>query len=371
MNLLHVHSGNMFGGVERMLETLAPGIAGDAPLRSEYALCFDGRAADALEAAGGTVHRLGEVHSRRMDEIWRARRTLRSVLASRRWDAACVHSAWSQGIFGGTIARSGLPLVRWLHAPEPGPRWMEIWAARSRPSLVICNSQYTRRAARDRFGDVPMTVCHPPARISFDTADSREAIRQSLGTPTDLVAVVIAARLEPWKGHVALIDGLATLPRGNWELWVLGGPQQLSERGYLDSLVARSETLGGRVRFLGEQKDVDSWLRAADIYCQPNTGPEPFGLAFVEALASGLPVVTTDLGAAPEIVDETCGVLTSAASLEALAAALDELIGDGAARARLSAGARARARAFCDLPNAIARIAQALEPVAAQSLSLT
>lgn len=371
MNLLHVHSGNLFGGVERMLETLAPSIAGGAPVRSEYALCFDGRASEALEAAGGTIHRLGEVHSRRMDEIWRARRTLRFVLASRAWDAACVHSAWSQGIFGGTIAKSRVPLVRWLHAPDPGPGWMEIWAARARPSLVICNSDYTRRTVGDRFGGAPMTVCYPPARITHAAPDSRAAIRASMGTSAQAVVIAIAARLEAWKGHATLIDSLARLPGANWELWVLGGPQRTSERAYLDSLVASSEPLGNRVRFPGEQTDVGTWLRAADIYCQPNAGPEPFGLVFVEALAAGLPVVTTNLGAAPEIVDGTCGVLTHPASPEALAAALRALIDDADTRAKLSAGARIRARAFCDLPTAVTRVAQAVEPVAAHSLSLT
>ena len=371
MNLLHVHSGNMFGGVERMLETLAPGIAGAVPVRSEYAVCFDGRAAKTLEAAGGTVHRLGVVQARRMDEIWRARRALGRVLASRAWDAACVHSAWSQGIFGGTIAKARVPLVRWLHAPEPGPRWMEIWAARATPSLVICNSEYTRRTAGDRFGGAPLTVCHPPARIAPVTPDSRAAIRQSLGTPAGAVVIAMAARLEAWKGHATLIDGLAMLPGQNWELWILGGPQQTSERAYLDSLVARSATLGCRVRFPGEQTDVARWLGAADIYCQPNTGPEPFGLAFVEALAAGLPVVTTDLGAAPEVVDDTCGVLTRPGSPGAVAAALRLLIENGDTRARLSAGARIRAEVFCDLPAAVARLARALAPVAAPSLSPT
>ena len=45
-------------------------------------------------------------------------------------------------------------------------------------------------------------------------------------------------------------------------------------------------------------------MAAADIYCQPNTTPEPFGIAFVEALAAGVPVVTTAMGGPLEIVDD-------------------------------------------------------------------
>ena len=66
------------------------------------------------------------------------------------------------------------------------------------------------------------------------------------------------------------------------------------------------------MRFLGERRDVAACMRAADIHCQPNTAPEPFGLAFVEALYAGLPVVTTALGGALEILTDACGVLVPA-----------------------------------------------------------
>ena len=74
-------------------------------------------------------------------------------------------------------------------------------------------------------------------------------------------------------------------------------------------------------------------LAAADIHCQPNTAPEPFGLAFVEALHAGLPVVTSDLGGAREIVHARCGVLVRAGDVAALGAALQALIDDRRAAA--------------------------------------
>lgn len=371
MNVLHVHSGNMFGGVERMLETLAPAVSGVTPVHSAFALCFDGRTADALERAGGTVHRLAPVRARRVDEVWRARRALRAVLRTGAWDAVCVHSAWSQGLFGPTVIRSGLPLVRWLHAPEPGPRWMEAWSARSRPSLVICNSRYTQRASGGRFGRTPVSVCHPPSRPPTDRPGARAAIRRRLGTPAGAIVIVMAARMEAWKGHRTLLESAALLPDRGWELWIAGGAHGAGEQAYLDALKAQGSALGERVRFVGEQHDVEAWLQAADVYCQPNRGPEPFGLAFVEALSAGLPVVTSAIGAAPEIVDATCGVLTAPDSAPAVAAALKTLIDDDAARARLSAGARVRAREFCDLPRALARLAEAFGQVGSASLVLT
>jgi glycosyltransferase involved in cell wall biosynthesis len=369
MNVLHVHSGNLFGGVERMLETLAPATAGVAPVRSSYALCFDGRTRRTLSAAGADVHHLGPVRARRPDEVWRARRALRAALAAGAWHAAIVHSAWSQGIFGPVIQRTGTPLVRWLHAPEPGPRWLETWSAQSRPALVLCNSRYTLEASRARLGDLPAVVAHPPARSMPADPDARATVRRRLGTHAGAVVIAIAARLEPWKGHGLLIEALATLPDLPWELWIIGGPQAAPERQYLEQLRASAAALGARVRFTGEQADVSQWLQAADIYCQPNLSPEPFGLAFVEALSAGLPIVTAGIGAAPEIVTAACGTLTVPNSAVATAAALQALIDDRDRRERMRIAARERALEFCDLRRSLGHLAAALRRVSTHALT--
>ena len=67
--------------------------------------------------------------------------------------------------------------------------------------------------------------------------------------------------------------------------------------------------MGERVAFLGARDDVPDLLAQADIFCQPNQSPEPFGIVFIEALQSGIPVVSSRLGGAAEIVDDTCGIL--------------------------------------------------------------
>ena len=97
------------------------------------------------------------------------------------------------------------------------------------------------------------------------------------------------------------------------------------------------------ITFLGERSDVPRLMAAADIYCQPNTGPEPFGIAFVEALAAGVPVVTTAIGGAVEIVDARCGILVDAPSPVLVAEALQRLIDSPALRASLAAAGPARA----------------------------
>src|SRR5262249_45899090 len=121
--------------------------------------------------------------------------------------------------------------------------------------------------------------------------------------------------------------------------------------------------IAGRVRFLGQRADVPRLMAAADIFCQPNTGPEPFGIVLVEALYAGLPVVTSGFGGAVEVVDETCGVLTSPGDPDSVAAALQALVFDPPRRRALGAGGPARATALCNPFRQLNAVARLLRPV--------
>lgn len=114
-------------------------------------------------------------------------------------------------------------------------------------------------------------------------------------------------------------------------------------------------------------------MAAADIYCQPNDGPESYGLSFVEAMRAGLPIVSTAIGAIPEIVDGTCGVLVTPGRADEIARALGRLITEPSFRRELSQGALARAATLGDPAARVAEIADALRSaradVAAQEVA--
>jgi glycosyltransferase involved in cell wall biosynthesis len=99
--------------------------------------------------------------------------------------------------------------------------------------------------------------------------------------------------------------------------------------------------VSSRVQFLGERTDVGDILHAADIYCQPNIKREPFGIALVEAMSCGLPVVTTELGSTADPVGPSIGRQVGAEAGQ-LATSLAELIESRQRREELGAGARAR-----------------------------
>jgi glycosyltransferase involved in cell wall biosynthesis len=152
------------------------------------------------------------------------------------------------------------------------------------------------------------------------------------------------------------LAALRDLP--DWVCWQVGGAQRPVDTAYVDSLQALASRLrlDDRVRFVGERTDVPRLLAAADIHCQPNTSPEPFGIAFIEALAAGLPVVTSAIGGAIEIVDDSCGRLVPANDPIALSAALRDLAADPAERARLGEAGRVRAHQLCNPTGQIKRL---------------
>jgi glycosyltransferase involved in cell wall biosynthesis len=177
------------------------------------------------------------------------------------------------------------------------------------------------------------------------------------------------SRLEPYKGHALHLAALARLRDAAvpWECWMIGGVQRPHEAALLAGLERTAARLGiaDRVRFLGQRSDVATLLAAADIHCQPNVGPEPFGITFVEGLAAGLPVVTGALGGALEIVDESCGVLVPPGDAGALAAALHRLIQDPVLRSAIGAAGPARARKLCDPATQIRALDELLATVVA------
>lgn len=364
MRTLHVYSGNLYGGIEAILAAIGRRNGAGSRRDHQFALCFDGRLARELEIAGAAVHHLGAVSARRPRSVTAARRALRAVLLTGAFDRVICHAPWTQGLFGAAVRRADCPLVFWAHDVMTGRHWTERLARRVVPDLVICNSRFTGTTVHHLYADVPSIVVYAPVEPPPPVAaETRRQIRASLETPDGDVVLVQASRSEKWKGHELLIDALAQLGSArDWTWWQVGGAQRPEERAFLAGLRAKAWRLGiaDRIRWVGERSDVPQVLAAADIYCQPNVAPEPFGIAFVQALAAGLPVVTTRQGAAEEIVDDTCGVLVPVDDVQRLAAALREIITDRDRRRRLSSGGRARARALCDPSIQLARLADAL-----------
>lgn len=366
LRALHVYPGNLYGGVERMLATFAA-LQGQAPgLKQRFALCFEGRLAEEVRASRAPLDLLGPVRASRPWTVARARRRLAEVLAESPPDVVICHSSWAQGLFGGVVRKAGIPLVFWLHDAVTGGTWADRAAKRTRPDLAICTSRFAQGTLRRLWADVPAEVVYPPVPRTEPGAVDRTVLRSRLETPAEDVVILQASRMEPWKGHRLLIEGLAGIRDvGGWTCWIAGGAQRAHEEAHLAEMYALAQQRGvaGRIRFLGQRDDVPALMAAADVLCQPNLGPEPFGIAFVEGMHAGLPVVATAIGGAREIVDPACGILVSPEAPVALADALRRLIARPLLRERLGAAGPAHARALCDPHQQAARLRDVLATV--------
>lgn len=350
--ILHINPGNLFGGIETYLVTLAkyrnvvPGV------EHQFAVCFPGRFHDEIASTNASLHKLPAVRVSRPWTVWKARRRLSDLITQIIPKSIVIHGLWSLAVFGSVASRRNLPLVFVAHNDYRGATVLERLAVRRRPQLVISNSRFTQRSIAPVFPHSHHEVCRYPVEGSLPGLnDGRSVIRRALGTPEDRVVVIQVSRMESWKGQHLLIEALKNLSGDpTWEAWIVGGPQRDQEVAYLRQLQDLTSRYGlsNRVRFLGQRTDARQLLAAADIFCQPNDSPEPFGIVFIEALYAGLPVVTFDFGGAAEIVTHECGILSPPRNTEALAKALARLITDPQFRSRLSRHANARAKELCD-----------------------
>jgi glycosyltransferase involved in cell wall biosynthesis len=260
---------------------------------------------------------------------------------------------WPMAIFGKAVRGSKSHLAFWAHDAANGRHWLERWASRISPDVVIGNSLFTKTTVPALFPEAPCRIVYYPVMPPRpdDVNQCRANIRREFGVSDDTVVIVQVSRMEAWKGHYLHLEALSRLkdnPR--WNCWMVGGAQRPKEQEYVRSLQRKAAELGigERVRFLGQRSDVHKVLAAADVFCQPNMGPEPFGIVFIEALAAALPVVTTDLGAAKEIIDDSCGIIVPPKDPDQLARSLTLLIESGELRAKLGRGGPERALHICD-----------------------
>jgi glycosyltransferase involved in cell wall biosynthesis len=360
----------MYGGVETFLTTLARESDATPGMHSDFAVCFEGRFSGELARLGVVPHVLGAVRLSRPHTLIRARLALTRLVRQTRFDVVVCHQPWSFVAFGSAARRAGLPVVLWVHTASEGHHWLDRLARLGSPDLTVCNSHFTaaRLSTWLSASHVEPVYCPVSAPVQIGEIPKRITVRRALGARADEVVIVQVSRLDAMKGQHVLLAALSQvhdLPQ--WTCWIAGGAQRPAELIYMRELqrLANEHGIASRVQFLGERDDVPAILRAADIFCQPNTAPEGFGLSMIEAMQAGLPVVTSAIGGACEIVDDSCGLLTPPGDVLALSAALTSLIVDRDRRLRFGAAALRRPADLCEVTRQMRRIHDVLSTVAA------
>ncbi|MDH7486508.1 MAG: glycosyltransferase [Anaerolineae bacterium] len=200
----------------------------------------------------------------------------------------------------------------------------------------------------------------------FQEADAAlvAAIRQrhgsaASGEPGPLLLFV--GRLRYYKGLSYLIQAMAHVPA---TLLVVGsGPMEREWRQ-----LAAATGVADRVHFLGDVEDaaLPAYYHAADLFVLPaSQRSEAFGIVLVEAMASGTPLISTELGTGTSYVNRhgETGLVVPPRDPQALAAAINELLADDERRQAMGHAARARAEAEFSLPAMVERVLEVYEGV--------
>lgn len=194
-----------------------------------------------------------------------------------------------------------------------------------------------------------LSVPHEVIRHGIDTTrfrppGDRVALRRRLGLDPDAVLVGCFGRVRAGKGTGDFVDAMIRLLRGRETVHAIAMGGTVGHEGYARELQTRIDGAGlaGRLRLLPEVPvgAMPDWYAALDLYVAPQRW-EGFGLTVLEAMASGVPVVATCVGAFEELVaDGETGRLVPPVDVAALSAATAPLLDEPALRRRMADAAR-------------------------------
>lgn len=229
-----------------------------------------------------------------------------------------------------------------------------VAAAVDKADAVICCSNYVCESVLQTYPQFKHKtyVVHNGAR-SFTPI--RHRLREELGISQGALVLFFAGAVNPVKGLNVLAEAFLTILEkvddvhliiaGSSHLW-----HDVTHSGAMSAYESEVRALLARkpAYFLGNvpRNRMGEVYGTADIFVCPSIWDEPFGIVNVEAMAAGLPVVASNVGGIPEVVNDEVGRLVPPNDVGVLAAALLDLLQDDELRSRLAANAYSRAKLF-------------------------
>jgi glycosyltransferase involved in cell wall biosynthesis len=257
------------------------------------------------------------------------------------------------------VALVHLPLAEEIGLDADTARVLE--ASECRALRLVKRVVVTGRAAVD-------AVAHLGVRAENVTVvePGTDLAPLSRGSCSKTINLLCVATISPGKGHEGMIRSLAANRAHSWALTCVGSVTRHPATVERLARVVAAEELDGRVTLVGEAAEdgLQACYDGADLFVL-NTARETYGMAVAEALAHGLPVVSTRTGAIPTLVGEDAGLLVDPCDGPALTGALSRVLGDAGLREHLRDGARHARERLERWDGAVGRMAAVLERVGA------
>jgi glycosyltransferase involved in cell wall biosynthesis len=291
----------------------------------------------------------------RLRELRSGARTLRALAAVLRRERPDLILSWAAKAHlyaapAALLAGIGDPIVWWQHGVPKG-HWMDRAATLLPARAVGCSSRLAAEAQARLRPRRPTFVVHPgvePPRTVSGTEIA--SLRRELRIPKERTVVGLVARLDLSKGQVRFLRAVAELQRRGRDVHglLVGGRGYGSRPDYERELhrVAETLDLAERITLSGHIPDPAPYYALMDVLASASTD-ESFGMALLEGMALGIPVVAVAAPGPTEIIEhERSGLLVRSGGEGALADAIDRLLRDEALRVRLSSAARRRCNRF-------------------------
>ena len=300
--LLIISTGLNRGGAETQVLHLAKGLRERGWQIEVVSLLAPGTMADEFGQAGIPVHCLG---MRRKVPDPRAILRLRKII--RTFCPQVVHSHMVHANFLARVSRLVIPmgcLITTAHNTSEGGRWTDaiyrLTDNLTDLTTIICKAGAERymRVGAVAPGRLRVVANGLPIKQFSRQSTDRTAVRQRLGIGDEFVWLAVG-RFEPPKDYFNLV-GAIVQNRQRPSLLLIAGDGPL--RPEIERLVANLR-LSDRIRLLGIRKDVPALMAAADAYVMSSAW-EGLPMVLLEAAASALPIVATDVGGNREIVSD-------------------------------------------------------------------
>jgi len=176
-------------------------------------------------------------------------------------------------------------------------------------------------------------------------------IRLSIGCMQDDLIFIIVANLIPYKGHADLIKALAfcsgKIPK--WKLLCIGRDNGIQQELESDASAAGIQD---NIRWLGSRRDIENLLFSADVGIL-SSHQEGFSNALLEGMATGIPMIATDVGGNSEAIDESCGILVPPHCPVRLADAIIQLSTNPVLREQMGSAGKQRVKNIFSLKNCV------------------
>jgi L-malate glycosyltransferase len=295
-------------------------------------------------------------------------------------DLVHAHYASSYGLWGALCGRRPLLVSVWgsdvCDFPRRGPLQRRLLQWNLSRADVLCATSEALARETALYAPTGAVIERTPLGVDTDRFSPRPG-----GNRHEGVIIGTARNLRRTYGLDVLLEAVGRLKKSGVGCWVLGdrsehpapdtqhltplsvwiagaGPEEAALKAQ-----ARRLGIGEQVKFMGAvpHERMPAFMWGLDLFVNPSRA-ESFGVAALEAAASGVPVVASNVGGLPEVVaDGETGLLVPAEDPAALAAALAGLIGDPARRRALGRSARERAVALYDWQACARRMEQLYE----------